>query len=52
MPRKLTPEEIQEFKKWEAEHEKKLETDPEYRKWWEKQLKDFEKIGFVNDCIE
>jgi len=51
-PRPFTPEEIQMMKAHRAEHNRKMESDPEYRKWWEKQQRDFKKIGLVNDSIE
>ena len=43
-PRALTPEEVQILKTHRAEHKKKMETDPEYRKWWEKQLETFNRL--------
>ena len=51
-PRALTSEEVQVMKAHRAEHQKKMEIDSEYRKWWEKQKKDFKKVALINDCIE
>ena len=51
-PRPFTPEEIRMLKAQREERLKKIETDPEYRKKWEKIQSDVEKINLLNDCIE
>lgn len=49
--RAFTKEEIQMLKAHQAEHEKKMETDPEYRKLWEKKKKIFEETSLFNDSV-
>ena len=51
-PRPLTPEQIQMLKAQRKERLRKMETNPEYRKKWEKQKADFNRIALLNDCIE
>ena len=55
-PRRFTQEEIQKIRDhwtaWNSEHAKKMKTDPEYRKHWEKRKEDFDRIALLNDSIE
>ena len=51
-PKMPTPEQIQMLKAQREERLRKMETDPEYRKKWEKQKADFNRIALLNDCIE
>ena len=43
-PRPFTPEEIRMLKAQREEHLKKIETDPEYRKKWEKQTANLSRL--------
>ena len=51
-PKMPTPEQIQMMRDYQKEHEKLMQTDPEYRKKWEKRRADLEKIALVNDSID
>ena len=51
-PRPLTPEEIQMLKAHRQEHLKRIATDPEYQKNWEKQKTNFRRAAPMNDSIE
>ena len=51
-PRPLTPEEIQMMKAHRQEHLKRIATDPEYQKNWEKQKTNFRRAAPMNDSIE
>ena len=51
-PRAFTPEEIQALKAHREEHEKKMQTDPGYKKLWEKREADFRKIALLDDSEE
>lgn len=44
MPKMPTAEDIQKYKEWEAEHEKKLQTDPEYKAKWERERAFLERV--------
>ena len=43
-PKLFTPEELQQLKAHEEERKKKMETDPEYRKRWEKLLETYNRL--------
>ena len=45
-------EKKQAYLKNQKKHEMRLQTDPEYKKWWEKQQKDFKKISLLEDNME
>lgn len=51
-PKMPTPEQIQMMRDYQKEHEKLMKTDPEYRKNWEKQKADFNRIALINDSID
>jgi hypothetical protein len=51
-PKMPTPEEIQIMKAHRKEHLKRIETDPEYRKNWEKQKANFRRAALLNDIID
>ena len=48
----ITDEEVlQILKTSEAEHEKQMASDPEYRALWKKREKSIERMGLFNDSI-
>ena len=51
-PKMFTPEEIRMMKAQREKHLKKMETDLEYRKLWEKREAAFDRIALINDSIE
>ena len=44
MPKMPTAEDIQKYKEWKAEHEKKLQTEPEYKAKWERKRAFLERV--------
>ena len=51
-PKMPTPEQIAIMKSHREERLRKMETDPEYRKLWEKRKADFDRFSFGNDSID
>ena len=51
-PIMFTQEQIQMLKAQREVHLKRLATDPEYRKNWEKQIANFRRVAPMNDSIE
>ena len=51
-PKMFTPEQLQILKANQEKHLKKMETDPEYRKLWEKREAAFDRIALLNDTIK
>ena len=51
-PKMFTPEQLQILKANQEKHLKKMETDPEYRKLWEKREAAFDRIALLNDSIQ
>ena len=45
----MTEEQKQDYLKTKAEVERKMKTDPEYRKLWEKRMKDAERFFFDHE---
>lgn len=50
-PRPFTEEEKQTLFKHITEHRMKLEADPEYKAWWDKQVTDLQHL-FPFDSVE
>jgi len=51
-PKMPTPEQIRMIKEQREKRLKRMETNPEYRKHWEKRKEDFDRIALLNDSIE
>ena len=51
-PKMFTPEQIQMMREQREKRLKRMETDPEYRKLWEKRKADFDRFSFGNDSID
>ena len=51
-PKMPTQEEIQMMKAHRQEHLKRIATDPEYQKNWDKQKTNFRRAAPMNDSIE
>ena len=51
-PKMFTPEQIRMIKEQREKHLKRMATDPEYRKLWEKREAAFDRIALINDSID